>query len=184
MRILCFGDSNTWGFDPRSFLGSRYPAPNRWPDIIREKSGIILENWGENGREIPKNGWRIPLNPTDILIIMLGTNNLLQGYTAEEATQSMAHFLKTVPLPSSQILLVAPPGLQPGAWITEKSVLTESAAFAEHLRKLSHTYGTHYLNADEWIIPLTYDGVHFTEEGHIRFAHHLYSYLSALHVNF
>ena len=26
MQILCFGDSNTYGFAPRSYLGDRYPA--------------------------------------------------------------------------------------------------------------------------------------------------------------
>ena len=25
-RILCFGDSNTYGYDPRSYFGSQYPA--------------------------------------------------------------------------------------------------------------------------------------------------------------
>ena len=34
MKILCFGDSNTYGYDPRSFLDDRYPADVRWnPDL-------------------------------------------------------------------------------------------------------------------------------------------------------
>ncbi len=32
MNIICFGDSNTYGYDPRSYLGGRYDADNRWPD--------------------------------------------------------------------------------------------------------------------------------------------------------
>ena len=34
MRVCCFGDSNTYGYDPRSFLGGRYAAENRWVDIL------------------------------------------------------------------------------------------------------------------------------------------------------
>ena len=29
MKVLCFGDSNTWGYDPRSPLGGRYGPDSR-----------------------------------------------------------------------------------------------------------------------------------------------------------
>ena len=29
-QIVCIGDSNTWGYDPRGFGGGRYPAAVRW----------------------------------------------------------------------------------------------------------------------------------------------------------
>ena len=31
MNILCYGDSNTFGWDPRSFFGGRYNEP--WPEF-------------------------------------------------------------------------------------------------------------------------------------------------------
>ncbi len=34
-RILCFGDSNTYGYDPRSYLGGRYPASVRWTALLK-----------------------------------------------------------------------------------------------------------------------------------------------------
>ena len=33
MNVICFGDSNTYGYDPRSYLGGRYAADSRWVDI-------------------------------------------------------------------------------------------------------------------------------------------------------
>ena len=30
MNVICFGDSNTYGYDPRSYFGGRYDADNRW----------------------------------------------------------------------------------------------------------------------------------------------------------
>ena len=50
--MLCFGDSNTYGYDPRSYLGSRYPTEERWTGILKGRGWEIL-NCGENGREIP-----------------------------------------------------------------------------------------------------------------------------------
>ena len=51
MRILCFGDSNTYGYDPRSYFGEPYSEP--WPEVFSKKSGYQVFNAGQNGREIP-----------------------------------------------------------------------------------------------------------------------------------
>ena len=53
MRLLCFGDSNTYGYDPRSYAGDRYPPESRWTDLLAEISGWEVVNMGLNGREIP-----------------------------------------------------------------------------------------------------------------------------------
>ena len=37
MKILCFGDSNTYGYDPRSYFGGQYPARHRWVDLLAQK---------------------------------------------------------------------------------------------------------------------------------------------------
>ena len=54
--ILCFGDSNTWGFDPESMTGSPYPvrhAPDvRWTGVLGRELGEgfrVIEE-GQNGR--------------------------------------------------------------------------------------------------------------------------------------
>ena len=36
-RILCFGDSNTWGYVPAT--GKRYPVGVRWTSLLQEKLG-------------------------------------------------------------------------------------------------------------------------------------------------
>ena len=50
MNIICFGDSNTYGYDPRSYLGGRYNPDSRWVDILAEKTGWTVCNMGQNGR--------------------------------------------------------------------------------------------------------------------------------------
>ena len=51
MKILCIGDSNTYGYDPRSYLGDRYPAEVRWTDRLNKWDVI---NCGVNGMTVPR----------------------------------------------------------------------------------------------------------------------------------
>ena len=56
-NILCFGDSNTWGFvpgafDPKTFYMERYPISKRWPGVMRTilGTGYHVVEEGLNGR--------------------------------------------------------------------------------------------------------------------------------------
>ena len=82
MKVICFGDSNTFGYDPRSYFGGRYDGDNRWVDILAVKTGWKVCNMGVNGREIPSSAPQFPAD-TDLLIVMLGTIDLLQGKSPE-----------------------------------------------------------------------------------------------------
>ena len=87
MRILCIGDSNTWGYNPEN--GWRYEK--RWTKVLSElmpENEIIEE--GLNGRTLTRvdpvfkercgiKGLKMLLmshKPVDYVIVMLGTNEL------------------------------------------------------------------------------------------------------------
>ena len=89
-EILCYGDSNTWGFTPTT--GARYPYAVRWPGVLGALLGSgcrITEN-GVNGRTTVFNDPDFPCRngktglgyalcagkPFDLVILMLGTNDL------------------------------------------------------------------------------------------------------------
>ena len=76
MNVICFGDSNTYGYDPRAYFGGRYDTDCRWVDILAAETGWTVCNMGQNGREIPAAAPTFPAG-TDLLIVMLGINNLL-----------------------------------------------------------------------------------------------------------
>ena len=181
IKILCFGDSNTYGYDPRSFFGGRYDAAHRWVDLLAETSGWETVNAGANGREIPRtegeaarfaqslSGAAMP----DLLLVMLGANDLLQGADVRTAAGRMEAFLKRVPLPEERVVLIAPPPMEPGAWVTEARLLTDSRQLTSAYAALAAKLGIHFLDAGSWDIGLTFDGVHFTEAGHAVFAKEL-----------
>ena len=176
MRILCFGDSNTYGYDPRGFLGDRYGAEDRWVDLLTKQTGWEVINLGANGREIPRNPYALRLlnehTPVDIFLVMLGTNDLLQGASAKEATARMEAFLKQLPH-CKRILLVAPPPMKRGAWVPADGLIAESIQLAEEYKMLAEKLRIPFVNTCDWNIELTFDGVHFTELGHHIFADHL-----------
>ena len=169
MNIICFGDSNTYGYDPRGYFGGRYGADCRWVDILASETGWDIYNMGQNGREIPSVAPAFPAD-TDLLIVMLGTNDLLQGRSPEQAAVSLKRFLSGISLDRSKILLIAPPPMTLGAWVPSPQLIDDSHTFAQLCQALAEQLGIRFADAGKWDIPLAYDGVHFTEQGHKAFA--------------
>ena len=182
--MLCFGDSNTYGYDPRGFWGDRYPEESRWIDILSGKTGWKIKNAGQNGREIPRNS--LQYQQAELLIaqtlpnffaVMLGTNDLLQGATAQEAASRMDEFLRHIRPGVAIILLIAPPPMHPGTWVTNQTLLKESRKLAQMYQSLARKLHIFFVDAGQWHVSLAFDGVHFTVAGHHAFAEGLWQYL-------
>ena len=181
VRILCFGDSNTYGYDPRGFFGDRYGTEDRWVDLLAKQTGYECMNAGTNGREIPRRPCALPLlaehTSVDIFLVMLGTNDLLQGATAKEAATWMEAFLTSLLPQCKKILLAAPPPMKRGAWVPADELVAESIHLAGEYKFLAKKLDIPFVDTRAWNIDLTFDGVHFTEQGHHSFANHLVKYL-------
>ena len=180
MRILCFGDSNTYGYDPRGFFGDRYGAEDRWVDLLAKQTGHECINAGANGREIPRSPYALRLltnqKEVDIFLVMLGTNDLLQGTSVKEAATRMEAFLTALLPHGKKILLVAPPPMKRGAWVPTDELVAESVQLAEEYKLLAEKLNIPFVDTRTWNIDLAFDGVHFTEEGHHAFSSFNYSF--------
>lgn len=106
IKILCYGDSNTWGQKPDKT--GRYPANVRWTGVLQALLGneyyIIEEGLGSRttnldyDRKPGRNGktYFQPCleshNPLDFIVIMLGTNDLKSEYG--RSAQEVAHAIE------------------------------------------------------------------------------------------
>ena len=94
--ILCYGDSNTYGYNPVN--GLRYPKDVRWTGVLQKLLGeqyAVIEE-GCNGRttvfEDIAEPWKAGLGylkpclnthkPIDFVIMMLGSNDLKRMFHA------------------------------------------------------------------------------------------------------
>lgn len=174
MRILCFGDSNTYGFDPRSFLGERYPAEVRWPERLAGLTGWEVRNEGMNGREIPHRPGELDRAAAlitggawDAAVIFLGSNDLLQGCSPEEAAGRMEVLLDR--LEGAPVVLLAPLPMTAGTWVTEERLIPDSRELGERYRALAERRGIRFADPAGWGVETLFDGVHFSEAGHRAF---------------
>ena len=177
-QIVCIGDSNTWGYDPRGFGGGRYPAAVRWTAQLDSLPEWVIHNLGENGREIPHSAFALrllgqqleALAPLDGMCLMLGSNDLLCGASPAAVAARMEDLFDRLGAYGAPLLLIAPPRFCSGTWVAEEGLIDASAQLAGLYRTLAQDKAIAFADAGAWDIPLAFDGVHFTEEGHRRFA--------------
>ena len=91
---------------------------------------------GQNGREIPCSAPEFPAD-TDLLIVMLGTNDLLQGRGPKQVIEKSERFLSGLPLDQSKILLIAPPPMTLGTWVPSPQLIDDSHTFAQLCQTLA-----------------------------------------------
>ena len=182
--VLCYGDSNTYGFDPRGMLGGRYEKENRWCDLLAQRWECQVVNAGENGRMIPTDCWRyqqlqhlLEQAQPDLLLVMLGSNDLLLGHgTPEVIAGRMVQLLEKLQAdnPALPLVVLSPPR-------TTLAEFTDAcAALSQQYGMAAERLGVPFVDTCAWDIPLAYDGVHFSEAGHHLFAAHLAAALQTL----
>jgi lysophospholipase L1-like esterase len=189
--VLCYGDSNTWGYDPAT--RARYPPHMRWTGVLAARLGAeyrVVEE-GLNGRttrwddpiEVGRNGLTYlracieSHQPLDLIIIMLGTNDLKRRFdlSASDIAQSAAGLAETAwrfaqaPDGShAEVLLVAPPAV---------CTLTDFDQMFEGAREKSRHFSRYYRLAAGWrhlpffdagsvIVSSEKDGIHFDADEH------------------
>lgn len=195
-RIVCFGDSNTWGYDPGT--AERFPEDVRWTGLLAQALGEnywVIEE-GQNGRTIAtddpcegeKNGMRslVPCiesqKPFDLLIIMLGTNDLKRKFQycamdvagemelmAEKITNYLRFHMKGNP----QVLLISPVHI--GENITRSRLgdlfgyersRQVSLELADWYRQIAEIHGFGFLDAAQFARAGQNDSVHLEADGH------------------
>ncbi len=196
-KIVCFGDSNTYGYDPET--KGRYDENTRWPCILAKALGDGFEVFeeGQNGRTIAnEDPWEggtkcgmdyvLPMLETkrpDILIIMLGSNDLKKKFSlpAADIAGSLMTMLMNIQgycrrflgCPDMKILVVSPPALSEpfsesyfAEFFDEKTVVANSRDLAKWYRLVAEQFECEFLNVTEKICAGPADHLHLSPEGH------------------
>lgn len=193
IKILCYGDSNTWGYVPLS--GERYPSDVRWAGVLQNELGqdfLIIED-GLNGRstdvddprpERPGKNGRTSLipsiqnnNPLDIVILMLGTNDLKKIFNRTtdqiaEAVEGLVDAIKDNAIPDvlekTVVLLISPPLVdEAGKEISERyaGASVTSKELAKKYEKVAQENNCEFLDAALYT-NVGEDGVHLDANSH------------------
>lgn len=202
MTVLCYGDSNTHGYNPQG--GGRFPKEIRWSGRLQEMLGSeyqVVEE-GCNGRTTMygnvdewTNGM-LYLRPclyshrtVDFLIIMLGTNDLKKKYQAsaqviaggvEALVKESIAFLEEHQEYVPKVILVAPPVLDENmsqscfADEFDEESVAKSYLLADEYQRIAMKYHCEFLNAAEFAPVSKADSLHLSEESHAAFAAMIY----------
>ena len=195
MNILCFGDSNTWGYRPDR--KGRFDENIRWTGLLQKKLGsdchiieeglcgrttIFQDELREGRRGLDLVGVTVEAhNPIDLMIIMLGTNDCKSRYGASASViarqNASQHF---------DLLVISPIHLGHGVGepdfdseFDEKSEVV-SRNLAVEYRKVALQNHAAFLNAADYALPSVTDREHLDEKGHTALADAIYDKIIAL----
>lgn len=201
-RIVCFGDSNTWGYDPVSH--TRYDESTRWTMVLQRLLGDayqIIEE-GQNGRTIASaDPWEwgtkcgmdyvLPMieshNPFDLLVIMLGSNDLKKKFhlPAADIAGSLQNMLMKIKgyaacqlgCPDLKILIVAPPAFGSRMEQSPFASFFDCEEAPGQIKELAHWYAMvaeqfhcSFFDASVLVSGSEADRLHLSPESHRKLA--------------
>lgn len=202
-KIVCFGDSNTHGYNSKT--GGRFSESERWTKLLGKYLGEEYDI-AEEGLEGRTACFEDPLfeglcgyhyiypcimthKPIDLLIIMLGTNDVKERFsaTSENIAKAMERLIQKV-LDTQEafrnkpnILLMCPPAINPGYEKTYvygemgKNCVEKSRALAALYEQTAKLKGIHFLDAGsiEGVDMYPYDYMHLSMDAHNNLAKYL-----------
>jgi len=204
ITVLCYGDSNTRGSTPTA---DRYSSNIRWTGLLQERLGVgyyIIEE-GLGGRttaldDLPdrpgKNGktYLLPCldshNPIDIVIMMLGTNDLKERFnqTPKDISQNVEGLVKIIKERGidrnnkpPKIILLSPPIVDetvPSTKENFKGAGEKSKQLASLYQEVAKNYGCEFIDISKIVQPSKGDGLHLEPEGHSKIARVLFELLN------
>ena len=202
-KIVCFGDSNTHGYNSKT--GGRFSENERWTKLLDKYLGEEYDI-AEEGLEGRTACFEDPLfeglcgynyiypcimthKPIDLLIIMLGTNDVKERFSAtpENIAKAMERLIqKVLNTPEAfinkpNILLMCPPAINSGYEETYvygemgKNCVEKSRALAPLYKQVAELKGTHFIDAGsiEGVDMYPYDHMHLSLDAHDNLAKYL-----------
>ena len=200
-KVLCFGDSNTYGFVPGKC--TRYDKNTRWTGVLQALCGSdfsIIEGGCNNRTAFVDNpagaeqtGYKIlpeyfTKDYFDIVVLAIGINDLQLFFrpTLEEFEQGMEKLIKITKdlSPNAKIILVCPSkldlaGIKSGVFSFQFDEISveKSGKLSPIYKSLAEKYKCHFIDLNNIVDVSPLDGLHFSAESHKKIAENLYKNL-------
>lgn len=189
--VLCFGDSNTWGWKPET--KTRYGLNERWTGVMRNILGnefwVVEEGLSgrtlasEDSVEEARNGKKflkaslLTHYPIDLVIIMLGTNDIKKKFSLSnlDIARDLESLIKIIVKgefgPDNRvpkILIICPPPIKEVGELAEvyEGGEEKSKKLPGYFSKVAEVYGCEFLNAGDYISTSDIDGIHLEVSEH------------------
>lgn len=197
--VLCYGDSNTYGYDPRN--GLRYQKAIRWTTILQNLLGdeyeVVVE--GLNGRttayDRPDGTFKNGLSyltaclgsnkPLDYIIFMLGTNdcNADLNLSSKDIANGMEKLIETTLSETEwmqdnrpDIIIVVPAAIgdnyqtSPFAYQLNDDSIRKSHEIGPLYKEIAQKHNCKFLDCTNILEISSIDSEHLTENGHSKLA--------------
>ena len=191
-KILCFGDSNTFGYNPNN--GSRYNENSRWTGILKNlcKNNYEIIEAGCNNRTAFSNnpngmqftGYKVLPEYLkeiyDTIIFAIGINDLQKFYnpTLEEFETGIENLIKKIreSLPNCNIIILSPSHITENIlnsnfrFMFNQTSIEKSKQITPIYEKIANEYNCKFLDLNKIVIPSEIDGLHYEVEEHKKIA--------------
>lgn len=201
-KILCFGDSNTYGYIPNN--GARYDKNTRWTGVLSLLSHgkfEIIEGGCNNRTAFAANpagkiftGYEIlPELLTDdfyavVLAIGINDTQFLYNLSSIEIASGVEKLINIVKVksPQAKILLVAPLILTDDvlngnfACLFDRTSIEKSRQLPLLYKKIAEKQNIKFLDLNSVAKTSSLDGLHYAPEQHLKIAQAIFTILSEL----
>ena len=204
-KILCYGDSNTFGFIPKTC--GRYEKSERWsgilsellpdyeiieegmnnrtgfftnPEGLKQSGGDYLSVYLQNHKDI------------DICILSLGTNDAQIFYNLDEKTvrEGLQKLIDTIHETNlrTEVVIIPPVKIMPYILNGGFSMMfNENSIKRNHntlpvFEQVAKENGCGYFDVNDIVTPSEADGLHYTKESHKIIANHLAKFMKTISV--
>lgn len=183
--ILCFGDSNTFGFNPIN--GSRYDKSTRWTGLLSQsltnkfkiieagcnnRTGFFNNPAGQEQSGLKVFPFYLEKYNPDIVILAIGINDLQFQYdaTIEDIKNGLEKYFKL--LENKEIILLIPTIISNNilnsffAQMFDITSINKSKLIPPIYEEIAKKYNAKFIDLNKIVKPSEIDGLHYNIEMH------------------
>ena len=196
-KILCFGDSNTYGFNPENH--ERYDENTRWTGILKRRlkdkfevieggcnnrNGFVESNEGAELTGYMVLPEYLALKP-DIVLLAVGIHDLQRFYKPEldVIKNGLERLIRMTKDAGAIPVVITPPVLSDiilkGYFLIQFDEVSvqKSQHLPEIYNNVAHATKTHCINLNEYVSPSDIDGLHYSAESHKIISDKIYDFI-------